>query len=104
MAKMTMNEIGTELTAEELREIETATGLQPVFDEDSPEMTLEMLKQFKRINRTKQTASIRLSPKAQRLSPKAQSFSRSYGKGYTSFLSRLIDAALDDEDLVKKCI
>ena len=97
MAKMTMNEIGTELTAEELREIETATGLQPVFDEDSPEMTLEMLKQFKRINRAKQTASIRLSPKAQR-------FSKSYGKGYTSFLSRLIDAALDDEDLVKKCI
>ena len=94
MAKMTMNEIGTELTAEELREIETASGLQPVFDDDSPEMTLEMLKQFKRINRTKQTASIRLSPKAQ----------RSYGKGYTSFLSRLIDAALDDEDLVKKCI
>ena len=100
MAKMTMNEIGTELTAEELREIETAAGLQPVFDDDSPEMTLEMLKmlkQFKRINRTKQTASIRLSPKAQR-------FSKSYGKGYTSFLSRLIDAALDDEDLVKKCI
>ena len=97
MAKMTMNEIGTELTAGELREIETAAGLQPVFDDDSPEMTLEMLKQFKRINRTKQTASIRLSPKAQR-------FSKSYGKGYTSFLSRLIDAALDDEDLVKKCI
>ena len=47
MAKMTMNEIGTELTAEELREIETAAGLQPVFDDDSPEMTLEMLKQFK---------------------------------------------------------
>ena len=65
MAKMTMNEIGTELTAEELCEIETAAGLQPVFDDDSPEMTLEMLKQFKRINRTKQTASIRLSPKAQ---------------------------------------
>ena len=60
MAKMTMNEIGTELTAEELREIETAAGLQPVFDDDSPEMTLEMLKQFKRINRTKQTASIPL--------------------------------------------
>jgi hypothetical protein len=48
MAKMTMNEIGTELTAEELCEIETAAGLQPVFDDDSPEMTLEMLKQFKR--------------------------------------------------------
>ena len=45
----------------------------------------------------KQTASIRLSEKA-------QTFSRNYGKGYTSFLSRLIDAALDDEALVRKCI
>ena len=97
MAKMTMREIGTEITADELYEIESAAGRQPVFDNDSPEMTLEMLKQFKQMNRTKQTASIRLSPKA-------LSFSKSYGKGYTSFLSRLIDAALDDEDMVKKCI
>ena len=60
----------------------------------------DMLKQFKRMkqkSRTKQTASIRLSEKAQR-------FSKSYGKGYTSFLSRLIDAALDDAALVKKCL
>ena len=70
------------------------------FDDDSPEMTPDMLNQFKRIkqkNRTKKTASIRLSEKAQR-------FSSSYGKGYTSFLSRLIDAALDDAALVKKCL
>ena len=84
MVKMTMNEIGTELTAEELREIETAAGLQPVFDDDSPEMTLEMLKQFKRINRTKQTASIRLSPKAQRpalpFSAPSLSFSANTGR------------------------
>lgn len=97
MAKMTIREIGTDITADELREIETAASRQPVFDDDSPEMTLEMLKQFKRVNRNKQTASIRLSPKA-------LSFSKSYGKGYTSFLSRLIDAALDDEEMVRKCI
>ncbi len=97
MVKMTLNEIGASLTDEELREIEAAAGKEPVFDDDSPEMTLEMLKQFTRVNRTKQTASIRLSPKA-------QSFSKAYGKGYTSFFSRLIDAALDDEALVKKCI
>ena len=29
---------------------------------------------------------------------------KAYGKGYTSFLSRLIDAALDDDTLVKKCL
>ena len=97
MVKMNMNEIGFTLSDEELRELESASVKEPVFDEDSPEMTLEMLKQFKRSTRNKQTASIRLSPKA-------QDFSRAYGKGYTSFLSRLIDAALDDEALVKKCI
>ena len=97
MVKMNMNEIGLTLSDEELRELESASVKEPIFDEDSPEMTLEMLKQFKRNTRNKQTVSIRLSPKA-------QDFSRAYGKGYTSFLSRLIDAALDDEALVKKCI
>ncbi len=100
MAKMTLRDIGKELSAEELRELEAAEKKEAVFDEDSPEMTAEMLMQFKRDNRKKrikQTASIRLSEKAQR-------FSEAYGKGYTSFLSRLIDAALDDEKLVKRCI
>ena len=100
MVKMTLNNLAFALTEEEQKEIEAAAARQPVFDADSPEMTEEMLKQFKRVNqakRVKQTASIRLSPKA-------QSFSQAYGKGYTSFLSRLIDAALDDDALVKKCI
>ena len=73
--------------------------MMPMYDEDSPEMTEDMLQQFKRmhqVSRVKKTASIRLSEKA-------QLFSKKYGKGYTSFLSRLIDAALDDENLVKKC-
>jgi hypothetical protein len=47
--------------------------------------------------RVKQTASISLSAKA-------QEFSKKYGKGYTAFFCRLIDAALDDESLVRKCI
>ena len=29
---------------------------------------------------------------------------KQYGKGYTGFLSRLIDAAIDDEELVRRCI
>ena len=88
MVNMSFKELNSELTREEIQEL------------DSPEMTEEMLKQFKRMkqnSRTKQTASIRLSEKAQR-------FSKAYGKGYTSFLSRLIDAALDDDTLVKKCL
>lgn len=100
IVKMSFKDLSKELSMEELQEVEAAAAQKIVFDEESPEMTDEMLSQFKRLKqkkRIKQTASIRLSEKA-------QNFSRSYGKGYTSFLSRLIDAALDDETLVKRCI
>ena len=100
MVKMNFEDLKDELTKEELQELEDAATRVIVFDEETPKMTPAMLKQFKRIKqneRTKKTASIRLSEKAQR-------FSKSYGKGYTSFLSRLIDAALDDAALVRKCL
>ena len=100
MAKMSFKDLDRKLTEAELQELEDAAARSIVFDEESPEMTPEMLSQFKRIKqkgRNKQTASIRLSEKAQK-------FSQSYGKGYTSFLSRLIDAALDDASLVKQCL
>ena len=100
MMKMSLNDIGINLSDEELLELEAAEKKDIIFDDDSPEMTMEMLNQFKRMNqqkRVKQTVSIRLSPKA-------MDFSKAYGKGYTSFLSRLVDAALDDENLVKKCV
>ncbi len=54
MAKMTMDEIGFSLSDDEEKEINAAEKL-PVVDDDSPEMTKEMLKQFKRMNRTKLT-------------------------------------------------
>ena len=100
MMKMSLNDIGINLSDEELLELEAAEKRDSIFDDDSPEMTMDMLNQFKRMNqqkRVKQTVSIRLSPKA-------MDFSKAYGKGYTSFLSRLVDAALDDENLVKKCV
>ena len=90
MVKMNIKDLDRNITAEEMKELEAAEKMMPMYDEDSPEMTEDMLQQVKK------TASIRLSEKA-------QLFSKKYGKGYTSFLSRLIDAALDDENLVKKC-
>ena len=59
-----MNELNAELTAEELRELEAAESSHPVFDNDSPAMTMEQLMQFKRMNRknrTTQTVSLRIS-------------------------------------------
>ena len=99
MVKMTMNELSQELTAEEIRELEAAEKKEPVFDDDSP-MMREQLMQFKRINhqnRTKPTISLRISPATLKKA-------KQYGKGYTGLLSRLLDAAIDDEELVRKCI
>lgn len=50
MAKMDMNSLDKTLTVEELQELDAAEHKLPVFDEDSPEMTADMLLQFKRMN------------------------------------------------------
>lgn len=100
MAKMKMTELTAELTDEERRELDAAASKPVVFDEESPQMTAEMLMQFKRMNRedrVKQTISIRLSPSTLN---KAKSF----GKGYTAVLSRLLDLAINDEEMLKKCL
>ena len=100
MVKMRLNDLNQNLTKEELQELENAAKKEPVFDDESPAMMKEQLMQFKRINhqnRTKPTISIRISPATLKKA-------KQYGKGYTGLLSRLLDAAIDDEELVRKCI
>ena len=100
MVKMTMNELSQELTAEELRELEAAEKKDPVFDDDSPMMMREQLMQFKRINhenRTKPTISLRISPATLKKA-------KQYGKGYTGFMSRLLDLAIMDPEMVQKAL
>ena len=46
MVKMTLNDLNTELTEEEIQEVETAEKKEPVFDDDSPLMSNEQLMQF----------------------------------------------------------
>ena len=70
------------------------------FDDDCPELTTEQLKQFARVSeknseeRRKQTVTLRLSPQALRTA-------KSLGKGYTSVLSRILENALTDAELIK---
>jgi len=100
MAALTMSDISAELSAREIEELEAAEKLPPVFDPDSPEMTEEMLREFKRVRReehNKQAVSLRLSPATLKKA-------RKYGKGYTAFLSRLLDEAINDEAMVRRCI
>jgi len=100
MVKIKLSDLNSELTEEELRELDEAEKKEPVFDDDSPLMMKEQLVQFKRINhenRTKPTISLRISPATLKKA-------KQYGKGYTGLLSRLLDAAIDNEELVRKCI
>lgn len=100
MVKMNLNDLPEELTPEELAELNAASEKPLLFDEESPEMTALMLKQFKRVRRAennKQTVSLRLSPATLKKA-------KTYGKGYTAFLSRLLDEAINDEAIVRRCL
>ncbi len=91
------------LTPEEHEMLKEAEAAPIVFDEDCPELTEEQLSEFHRVSeirkeeRRKKTVTIRLSSKS-------LSKAKSLGKGYTSVLSRILEEALDDDDLIRKCL
>ena len=88
-------------TKEQIEMLQAAANAPIVYDEDCPELTEEELSEFKRISefrkasRQKQTVTLRLS---QQSLDKAKSL----GKGYTSVLSRILEAALSNNDLIKQ--
>ena len=91
------------LTEDQKSMLEAMDKKAIVLDEDSPELSSEVLAQFQRIaeqrrdERRKQIVSIRLSPQA-------LAKAKSLGKGYTSVLSRILEYALNDKDLIQKCL
>ena len=100
MARISMKDIEPELTADEIRELEQAEQKPIVFDDDCPEMTVAQLLEFKPFRQKKQpeqTVSLRLSSSTLELAKR-------YGNGYTTFLSRLLDEAIKDEALVRRCL
>lgn len=99
VTRTTLEERGA-ITQEEIEMLEKASKMPIVFDEDSPELTKEELKEFRRVSdgnrleRNKQTVTLRLSPQALKKA-------RSLGKGYTSVLSRILESALSDNDVIR---
>ena len=89
------------ITKEELQALHQAEKMPVVFDDDSPMLTEDDLRRFKKISeenkesRNKQTISLRLSPGALETA-------RSLGKGYTSVLSRILENALKDKKTIEK--
>ena len=106
MAKISMSDISPELTPEELQELEAAEKMPVIFDEDCPEMTEKMLQQFHRMD----SVVVKISPanieKVNHWDRIILLFSevKSLGPDYPSILSHLLNLALNDSDLLKKCI
>lgn len=88
---------------EVIDDVEEASKFPITYDEDCPEMTDEELVKFAEIvqrqkaERVKKVVSLRISPATLE---KAQKF----GKGYTGVLSRILENALNDPELLRKCL
>lgn len=101
MITMNLKDLPEELTEDEKKMLEKAEKAPITFDEDCPELTEEQLKKFRRISERrksenrKETVTLRLSARSLRKA-------KSLGRGYTAVLSRILEEALNDNDIIYK--
>lgn len=95
--------VGDRPTAEAVEEVRKAQGMPIVYDEDSPELTDEDYARMAKAARAQRAGDQRV-PVSLRVKRRTLAKAKATGKGYTGFLSRLIDNAIEDEELVKKSL
>ncbi|MBR2728642.1 MAG: BrnA antitoxin family protein [Lachnospiraceae bacterium] len=94
---------GQQPTEAQIREIELAASRPITPDEDAPELTLEQYAEMAALakaRRNKQAKPV----VALRISPDTLEKAKATGKGYTGFLSRLLDNAINDPQLVSRSL
>ena len=87
----TVIHVGQQPTEEQIREIE----------EDAPELTLEQYAEMAAIARKRRSGQVK-PVIALRISQSTLDKAKATGKGYTGFLSRLLDNAINDPQIVAK--
>lgn len=94
---------GQQPTEAQIREVGKAASTPIVPDEDAPELTLEQYAEMAAI--AKKRRMQRVKPViALRISPETLDKAKATGKGYTGFLSRLLDNAINDAQMVSKSL
>ena len=94
---------GQEIPDEVKKEVRAAAKKPIVFDEEAPEITDEQLAEFaimaeqQRNDRKKPVLSLRISKET-------LAKAKLLGRGYTGVLSRLLDIAINDKEMVKKAL
>ncbi|MCM1024496.1 MAG: BrnA antitoxin family protein [Prevotella sp.] len=89
------------LTEEQLAMLREVEASPAVPDEDCPEVTEEQLAKFAVAARERRQKLQNKQTVAIRLSPQALQKAKSLGKGYTAVLSRILEAALADNETIK---
>lgn len=94
---------GQQPTESQILEIERAASMPFVPDEDAPELTLEQYAEMAAIARKRRSKNVK-PVIALRISPETLDKAKATGKGYTGFLSRLLDNAINDPRIVSKSL
>ncbi len=94
---------GQQPTEAQIREIEAAASRPVVPDEDAPELTLEQYAEMAALARARRTRDVK-PVVAIRISPETLEKAKATGKGYTGFLSRLLDNAINDPQMVSRSL
>ena len=88
---------------EHIEEIKKASEMKFTVDEDAPELTLEQYAEMAELAKARRRRDIK-PVVSLRISPDTLEKAKSTGKGYTGFLSRLLDNAINDPALVKRSL
>ena len=94
---------GEQPTEAMIKEIEEAASRPLVPDEDAPELTMEQYAQMAEIARKRRTEKVK-PVLSLRISLDTLEKAKATGKGYTGFLSRLLDNAINDPQMVAKSL
>jgi uncharacterized protein (DUF4415 family) len=97
----TVIHVGQQPTEEQIKEIEAAMTLPVTPDEDAPELTLEQYAEMAAIARNRRSRQVK-PVVSLRVSMSTLEKAKATGKGYTGFLSRLLDNAINDPEIVAK--
>ncbi len=100
--RMTLSK-NQKLTAEQIAEIRDAAKRPIVPDEDAPELTEQQLQKFA-IFAKEQRKYPRSKTIALHVTPDTFEKAKKLGDKYPSILSRLLDMALDNPEMVRRCL
>ena len=100
--RVTINK-NRKLTAEQETMLHDAIRHPAQPDEEMPLQTEKQLAEFRKLSELRK-AERRKQNVTLRLSQSALSKAKALGKGYTSVLSRILENALNDPELIKKCL